>query len=154
MSRQNKIITAVSPRVAKIGYKFILNAPAEECKSCKLYRVCAGNSSLKVGRSYKIVEVREAHHKCLLDEDGVVIVAVVEAEYNVLIPINYAVEGAIITFNPKPKSNVCNICKYESLCHPEAFKKGDKIIISKLMSNKVNCEYAGKLVLASCLRAF
>ncbi len=93
----NKIVTLIGRKQAKIGYKFTFLKPAnKECEKCKLYTSCIEN--LKEGQTYEIVAIRKKFHECPVHEDGVQIVEVKEKEKIALIESKIAFEGAIITF--------------------------------------------------------
>ncbi|MEM3832805.1 MAG: UPF0179 family protein [Thermoprotei archaeon] len=128
-----KIITLVGPGMARIGEKFIFTGPVDECRNCKLFSACAGNSQLEVGRIYEILKIRPMKHKCLISEDGVVAVEVAEATITLMIPAKYAVEGLIITFQPQPVSSELQPA---DLFKPEGLKPGDKIKIIKVWKEK------------------
>ncbi|MHA1297848.1 MAG: UPF0179 family protein [Candidatus Helarchaeota archaeon] len=138
-----KIITLIGKKQAKIGYKFtFLKTPNEECRNCKLYTTCIAN--LKEGQSYEIIEVRKKVHDCPVHEDGVQIVEVKELPLIALIDSKMGFSGAIITF----RSPNCEeySCKLYEKCNT-LLKNNQKYKILEILGDQ-DCKLGNKLKLA------
>ena len=136
-----KIITLIGNKQAKIGYKFLHLGHLKQCEECKLFQVCMKN--LKPDREYEVIEVRPKKHECLIHEDGVTVVGVKERAIKTLLPGKIAFEGAKITFHP----NTCNNmdCEFYKLCNVN-IKEGEKCRIEEIDSQKkIKCENNLKL---------
>jgi len=135
------IITLIGVRQAKKGLKFIHEPSSEKCKDCQLYRVCIEN--LERGRVYEIVGLRNKKFPCLLHDEGVRVVEVVESDIASTVPQKSALEGATITFHAQNCEN--QFCKFKSLCEPVGLFDGDKCQIVKV-ENKIECPLGYDLV--------
>ncbi len=117
--------------MARVGEKFVFTGPADECHNCKFFLSCTGNPQLEIGRIYEILKIRSIKHECLISEDGVVAVEVVEAPITLMIQSKYAIEGLTITFQPVSVKS-----QQPDLFKPEGLKPGDKIKIVKVWKEK------------------
>ncbi|ABL87866.1 conserved hypothetical protein [Pyrobaculum islandicum DSM 4184] len=119
-----KIITLVSREQAVIGHRFRVVSIPDECKSCKLYAVCLGK--LTPGRSYEVIEIRPSlGQRCKITGEEVVPVVAAELPIVGLVPLNKALEGAIVTFEGE-----CKGCKD---CPDNIVKPGEKIKIIRVL---------------------
>jgi len=138
---EEKIITLIGKKQAKIGYKFLHLGHLKQCEECKLFQVCMKN--LKQDREYEVIEVRSKKHECLIHEEGCTVVGVKERAISTLIPAKIAFEGAKITF----QSIICNNmdCEFYNKCKVK-IKSGQKCRIEEIDSKiKVNCKKNHKL---------
>ncbi len=118
-----KRVTLLSREQAEVGHKFRLLTIPEECKACRLFPVCLGK--LTPGRSYRVVEVRHSMgQKCKITDGEMVPVVVEELPMVGLVPLNKALEGAVVTFEGECVG--CEKC-------PEGVRVGDKIKIVKIL---------------------
>ncbi|MEM1597221.1 MAG: UPF0179 family protein [Pyrobaculum sp.] len=119
-----RLVTLVSKEQAEAGQRFRVFSVPDECKKCKLYSVCLGR--LVPGRSYKIVEVRPSMgQRCLITGGEMVPVVVEEAPIVGLLPLNKALEGAVVTFEGE-----CEGCEG---CPGEVVQRGEKVKVVKVV---------------------
>ncbi len=97
-----RILTLIGEGQAKVGHVFKLFSIPEECKRCRLFNICIAR--LKVGRKYRVVEVRRVNlprlDRCLLT--GECLVPVVVEELPIVVAIPYQpniIEGIVVTYN-------------------------------------------------------
>ncbi len=69
------LVTLIGEKLAKADNIFTYIGPINECKNCKLKTVCF---NLKVGRKYKITNIRDKRHNCNVHEGTVIVVEVQE----------------------------------------------------------------------------
>ncbi len=96
-----RILTLIGEGQAKVGHVFKLYSIPEECKRCRLYNICIAR--LKVGRKYRVVEVRRVNlprpDKCLLTGENLVPVVVEELPVVVALPYqSNLIEGVVVTY--------------------------------------------------------
>ena len=142
------MITIVGKKQAREGFVFLHKGKPEKCSDCKFCKVCV--EKLEPNRVYEVIEVREQQMPCLLHEDGAQVVVVQEAAIRTTIPVKWAFEGAVVTFQPRE----CNYpeCESYSLCNPVGIIPGDrcKIVESK---GRVACQTeTGRLLAIVLLR--
>jgi len=123
-------VTLIGMRLAKVGTEFAFNGPTSECEGCKLKNTCM---NLDVGRRYRIVGTRDAHHECPLHDGGVYAVEVVESPIIAAIESRKALVDAKISFEP-PKCDKKD-CRIYDLCHPFGLRSGDKCTISSILGD-------------------
>lgn len=93
-----KIVTLVGSKLAKVGEEFVFLGAAEKCRQCKLKNSC---TNLEVGRRYLVEKVREEiKHDCEVHEDGVRVVEVREPAVKALVEAKRALKGSKIIFEP------------------------------------------------------
>ncbi|MHA1377684.1 MAG: UPF0179 family protein [Candidatus Helarchaeota archaeon] len=140
---QEKIVTLIGQKQAKIGYAFtFLKSPNEECRRCKLYTTCITN--LKEGQTYEIVKVRKKIHDCPVHKDGVQVVEVIELPKIALIDSKLAFEGAIITY----RCPYCEDfkCEFYEKCNT-VLENEQKYKILEILGEQI-CKLGKKLKLA------
>ncbi|MGQ4915019.1 MAG: UPF0179 family protein [Candidatus Asgardarchaeia archaeon] len=128
-------ITLLSKSVAKEGYRFQYFGEASACKKCEFYHIC--HEKMENGRVYEVIKVRKNKEQfCKLVDDYVVPVEVDEVEHEILINVEKAIEGAVITYTPL----VCSEydCEYKPLCNPIGLFDKDRVQIIKILSS-VEC---------------
>jgi len=69
------LVTLIGEKLARNDAEFIYIGPNNECRNCKLKTVCF---NLKIGRKYKITNIREKKHNCNVHEGTVIVVEVQE----------------------------------------------------------------------------
>jgi len=119
-------VTLVDTHSAKEGYTFIHYGAAEECRECRLRKVCVEN--LESGRRYRIICVREQKHTCALYGE-VVVVEVEEAEVEACLEKRVALIGATLSFSPIECDRV--LCENYIYCVPEGLSAGDRVVVSQ-----------------------
>lgn len=127
-----RIVTLVSKEQAQLNHRFRILAIPDECKDCRLYQVCLGR--LTPGRSYRIVEIRPSMgQSCKITGGEMVPVVVEEAPIVGLVPLNKALEGAIVTFEGE-----CEGCRD---CPTGVVRRGEKIKVIKVLG-RIKCNGA------------
>jgi len=134
-------VTLVGKLLAKTGNLFLYAGPAEECKECKLFKLC---HSLKEGWTYRIVKVRKVSHRCPVHFDGVSVVEVEELPLELAIPRKEAIEGAIITVKGRKCRKFSPGCAERWECNNPYLKKS-KVKILKVLG-PVDCGTGEDLV--------
>lgn len=94
------IITLIGEKIATNDTEFTYFGPTNECKDCKLKNVCF---NLKIGRRYRITNVRDKRHPCNVHEGNVAVVEVEELPIVTSINKSYS-EG----YKGKIEKNNCN----------------------------------------------
>ena len=137
------VITLLGVGQARVGVRFLHEGATSLCEGCKYSNVCLGN--IEEGRVYVVEEVLENILPCPVHEGGVRAVRVVEADILTAIPVEVAVEGAVIRL----KFRKCDEldCPNRNLCYPLGLKDGDKCKILEL-GEKVECREGSNLVKA------
>jgi hypothetical protein len=145
--KKRRIITLISAKQARKGFKFVFHTSSAQCENCGYYHVCI--ESLESGRVYQVTSLRKNIFPCPLHEEGVRVVEVVEAKALTAIPSKLAVEGATIVF----KTQLCKeiTCKNAVLCRPVGLVDGDKCIIVEV-KGKLDCIEGSSLVKAKLRR--
>jgi uncharacterized protein (UPF0179 family) len=134
------MITVIGERQAKIDGQFIYLGPLTDCKECKLKGVCF---NLDAGALYRIVEVRDVKHDCMVHEDGVRVVKVEKESMVGAIAKKGALEGTTITYEVIKCDHLG--CEHYHLCHPLGIDKGHKARIAKIKGD-LECAEGKKLV--------
>ena len=101
ISTGKRVLTLIGEGQARIGHVFKLISIPEECRRCRLYNACM--AKLKVGRRYRVVEVRKINlpriEKCLLTGENLIPVMVEELPILLAIPYTHnIIEGVVTTF--------------------------------------------------------
>jgi len=104
------LVTLIGEKLAKVDNEFIYIGPNNECRNCKLKTVCF---NLKVGRKYKITNVREKRHNCNVHEGTVAVVEVKELPITTSIDKNLS-EGSTVSIEKKECDNIG--CENYDLC--------------------------------------
>lgn len=141
VKKSKSIITLIGVRQAKKGLKFVHQMLSEKCVGCQLYRVCIEN--LEQGRVYEIVSLRDRKFPCVLHDEEVRVVEVVESDIISAVPQKLALEGAIITFYAQNCEN--QNCGFKTLCKPIGLFDGDKCQIVKV-EDRIECPLGYELV--------
>jgi uncharacterized protein (UPF0179 family) len=125
------LVTLIGEKLAKNETEFIYIGPNNECRNCKLKTVCF---NLKIGRKYKITNIREKRHSCNLHDGTVAVVEVQE------MPILTAIEKKHTEGDKTKISNrECrNIgCENYELCNITSNK--DKTFVIKKIIDSLDC---------------
>jgi len=130
------ILTLIGEGQAKIGHIFKIYSIPEECRRCPLYQACM--SKLKIGRRYRIVEVRKVNlpriEKCLLTGEALIPVVVEELPIKIAVPYSpNIIEGVITTYTVIDEK-----CQSRLSEDYNAIKSGTKIKVLKIL-NTVEC---------------
>ena len=125
------LVTLIGEKIAKNDTEFIYIGPNNECRNCKLKTVCF---NLKIGRKYKITNIRDKRHSCNIHEGTVAVVEVQE------MPIITAIEkkiseGSKTKINNKECKSIG--CKYYELCSIPLNK--DKNFLVKKIIEDIDC---------------
>jgi len=131
------LVTLIGEKIAKVENEFKYLGPNNECRNCKLKTVCF---NLKVGRNYKITNVRDKRHNCNVHEGTVVVVEVQE------LPIITSIDKDLSKGEKTKieKKNCDNIgCKYYEICNVD-FQKDKEYTITKI-SETIKCPLGYKL---------
>ncbi len=123
------MITLIGNNLADKGLRFMQYGAASQCDKCRFKVTCI--DSLEEGRLYKIREVKNTEHPCMVHEGGKVkVVDVEKADIKVAIDSKRAFEGSNIVFNPP---NCDEDCSLREVCFPEGLYSKDKCKIIKKM---------------------
>jgi hypothetical protein len=107
------LVTVVGEQQCRIGFEFVFGGPLADCRECKVKNVCF---HLEPNRHYKVTEIRDVHHDCLIHEGGVRVVEVEKLPTKGALPKSAAVEGSMITFD---ETNCERLgCANYRLCRP------------------------------------
>ncbi len=120
-------ITLVGERQAVVGHEFVYRGPQPECRGCRVKAACLNQD---VGRRYRIARVREVSHPCLLNEERARVVEVEAAPPRCSLPVQVAVEGAIVGYEPLVCANAA--CPNYRLCHPVGIAEGQRIRVNEV----------------------
>lgn len=130
------MITLIGTNLAEKGLEFRHYGGASACQKCRFKSTCI--DTLEEGRIYRIEEVKDTEHPCLIHEGGKVRVVVVEkAPIKALIDSKIAFEGSNIIFKPVKCEDQCI---EKELCAPEGLYIDDRCkIIKNLGKSEVRC---------------
>ena len=125
------LVTLIGEKLAKVDNIFTYLGPNNECRNCKLKTVCF---NLKVGRNYKITNIRDKKHNCNVHEGTAVVVEVEKQPIITAIDKKHT-EGS----KTKIENNDCdNIgCKNYDLCKIDLQK--DKNYVIKKIHGDIEC---------------
>jgi len=104
------LVTLIGEKLAEEDMEFTYIGPNNDCRNCKLKTVCF---NLKIGRKYKITNVRDKKHSCNVHEGPAVVVEVKELPITTGIDKKY-IEGEKTTFNQKPCESIG--CEHYEIC--------------------------------------
>lgn len=131
------LVTLIGEKIAEENMEFVYIGPNNDCRNCKLKNVCF---NLKVGRRYKIINIRDKKHSCNVHEGLAVVVEVKELPIITSIDEKYS-EGDITTFDKKPCDSIG--CAYYDICKINLSKE-KKYEIVKIF-DKITCPISKKL---------
>lgn len=126
-------LTVVGNVLAKKGLVFVYMGPSNECKECKVKNICF---HLQKGARYKVKDVRDVKHECLLHEDGVKVVEVERVPTPGALDKKTAIDGSNITL-ALPKCRDFS-CKSRPLCFATGLENGQRLKIIKV-KRKLKC---------------
>ncbi|MFA0832511.1 MAG: UPF0179 family protein [Methanobacterium formicicum] len=123
------MITLIGNNLAEKGLKFMHYGAASQCDTCRFKATCI--ESLEEGRIYRIREVKNTEHPCMVHDSGKVkVVDVEKAIIKAAINSKRAFEGSNIVFSPPECDQECSL---RELCFPEGLYPEDKCKIAKKM---------------------
>jgi hypothetical protein len=130
------MITLIGNELAEKGLKFMHYGAANQCEKCRFKVTCI--DSLEGGRMYKIREVKNTEHHCMVHNSGKVkVVDVEKATIKTAIDSKRAFEGSNIVFS---SPNCKEDCSIRELCFPDGLYHEDKCkIIKKMGQPKEKC---------------
>jgi uncharacterized protein (UPF0179 family) len=142
------VITLVGKNIAKIGYSFTHLGGTEICTECPLFKACV--DPLEKNTTYKIIEIREKEHTCLIDNQIMVICDVKETNDTVTVENQKYLENMII----QRSSIKCDeiLCEYYDNCIHPRYNKITRVKIQKLIK-KINCPISLDLILVEARKA-
>ncbi|UCH02098.1 MAG: UPF0179 family protein [Candidatus Bathyarchaeota archaeon] len=140
-------ITLIGLKQAKKCFTFVYEGAAEECKDCNLFTVCISN--IESGRIYKITNTRNKIFHCIIHEEGVKVVEVVELDIEGVIESKLAFLGGIISYFPQECKRLS--CINYGSCLPQGVRKGEKYKILEI-KGKIKCPLDQSFVLAKLQR--
>lgn len=135
------LITLIGDSHARVGNRFYYMGPTEECKDCRLRNVCF---NLDIGSLYEITQLRDTKHPCTLREGEVRVVQVDKVPFKAAIPKKLAIDGSVITFEPRTCNNIG--CENRAFCCPVNLNSGDKHAIDEIIGD-VRCPEGEALTL-------
>jgi uncharacterized protein (UPF0179 family) len=151
MSKDNTVVTSekenevlislVGNRQAKEGFVFLHHGSIEECKDCKLFKICL--AKLESGRIYEIVGIRDKNFKCKIHDEGVRVVELRKADTEASIEKRLAFEGVTITYKQQECQD--SSCLDYKACTPLGLKNGDKCKVIKI-GDLIKCPREKSLV--------
>jgi uncharacterized protein (UPF0179 family) len=128
------MITLIGEDLAKKNLTFLFNGPVKECETCRFKSSCV--ESLKEGRLYKILNVKENEQPCPVHDRGKVkVVEVEEAEITAFIDAKKSFKGSTLVYN-KPDCTVN--CVYHEFCFPEGLKEDYKCTITDVVEKHID----------------
>jgi len=127
-----RIITLVSYIAAVKGYTFLFTGGGEECKNCRLRKVCI--DKLKKWHVYRVTKVLNVRNRCPINK-WVVTVEVEEVPVRAAIPKKYGVEGLIFQYK---KVRCEPNCPNKDVCSPPTLPGTAKVKVLKVY-NKIRC---------------
>jgi len=125
------LITLIGEKLAKKDAEFVYLGPNNECKNCKLKTVCF---NLKLGRRYKITNIRDKKHNCNIHEGNAAVIEVEE------LPIITSIDKKINEGkNTKIEKKSCNSigCFYYEICNI-TIQKDKKYTVKKILE-EIEC---------------
>jgi uncharacterized protein (UPF0179 family) len=142
------ILTLLGTKQARVGLTFLQCGAVENCKECKLLKVC---QKLEPGRVYEVVKSRGIIHPCAIHEGGVTLVEVREALITTMIDARSCFPGALIVYTPQ-KCEQLN-CERYGECNPAGLNERDKCRIEEIVLKAGGqCSLGKQLVLCRLRR--
>jgi uncharacterized protein (UPF0179 family) len=143
------ILTLVGTKQAKIGLIFLHCGAVENCKECKLLKVC---QKLEPGRVYEVVKSRGILHQCAVHEDGVTLVEVKEASILAALDSRSCIPGASIVYAPKKCGHID--CERMEECSPLGLHEGDRCKVEEIVGKMASkCPIGEQLTICRLRRA-
>ncbi|NPA22786.1 MAG: hypothetical protein GXO23_00610 [Crenarchaeota archaeon] len=130
-----RLLTLIGEGQARVGHIFKIFSIPDECRRCPLFQACM--AKLKVGRRYRVVEVRRVNlprvERCLLTGEALTPVIVEELPLKIAIPYTpNVIEGVVTMFNV-----IDERCQRRLSEDFNAIKPGTKIRILKILGSSV-----------------
>ncbi len=125
------LVTLIGEKLAKKEAEFIYLGPNNECRNCKLKTVCF---NLKIGRKYKITNIRDKRHNCNIHEGTVAVVEVQETPILTTIEKKLS-EGSKTKIDNKECKSIG--CENYELC--SILLNKDKIFVVKKVFENIEC---------------
>ena len=120
-------ITIVGEKLAKKDEEFIFIGPQNDCKNCKLKNICF---NLKQYYQYKITNIRDKRHSCIVHAGDAIVVEVEEQPIETSIDKKYT-KGSVITYDDKECDE--KLCANYDLCTNKALEPGKKYLITEIL---------------------
>lgn len=134
------LVTLIGEKLAEEKLEFIYLGPQNDCRNCKLKTVCF---NLKLGRRYKINNIREKRHSCTIHEGTAAVIEVEELPIRTSIDKKLS-EGANTKIEKKPCNNIG--CENYEYCSIE-LQKDKNYKITKIIK-EIKCPIGYELQLA------
>ena len=135
-------ITLIGTTLARPGLEFVYQGALVACAHCKVKKAC---NTLRVGRKYRILSVRNTRHDCHVHLNGVSAVECVESPVVALIGADMAIVNSRILFECTCTRTEC---KAYDLCRPDGIVEGDRYLVHEVLGNPpAPCEKARALKL-------
>lgn len=136
---RKRVVTLIAKEQAINGMIIKLYSIPDTCRTCRLYDTCLGK--LKLGRTYRIVEVRRINlpvtYRCLLTGEVLTPVIVEEEPIVIAIPESVGViEGVTLTYH---KVSIDKKCLSKYLYRIYNLNDGVKIRIVRIL-DRIVCE--------------
>ncbi len=130
MAEQKPKVTLIGRCLAEVGLEFVYEGDAQECKTCKLLKVC---HNLQPGKKYQVVGIRKnTDQGCPVHLGGICAVEVIEAPVVTLIPADRAILNSRIHYeSPCTRTD----CRSYALCHPDGIIDGEKYMVARVLGN-------------------
>ena len=136
------IITLVSYIAAVEGYTFFFTGGSEECRKCRLRKVCI--DKLRKGHVYRVTKVMNIRNQCPINK-WVVTVEVEEVPVRAAIPKKYGVEGLIFHYRKIPCGRNC---PNKEVCSPQLLPDEAKVKVIKVYS-RIKCRNVSEPLVAA-----
>ncbi|MHA1345101.1 MAG: UPF0179 family protein [Candidatus Heimdallarchaeaceae archaeon] len=138
------IITLVEKEVAELNYTFTHIGSSKICDNCPLKKVCVG--VLKENHSYKVVEIKQKKHTCLIENQPMMVCVVEEADYTISVEKQKYLENMILKRNSLKCKEI--LCENYDYCMSPLFDVTSKIKIKSILG-KLNCPLDFDLILVN-----
>lgn len=146
MAELKSKVTLIGTELAKTGLEFIYEGMVPECESCPVKKAC---NNLKVGKRYRVMDVRPTTHACPVHLNGARTVEVLESPISALISADMAIRNTKIHYEFSCNRENCG--NYD-LCHPEGIVEGEKYIVIDVLGNAPDiCEKGRNLQLVELM---
>lgn len=131
------LVTLIGEKLALKDSEFVYLGPNNDCRNCKIKTVCF---NLKVGRKYKITEIRDKKHSCKIHEGSASVIEVQELPIITTVDKNLS-EGS----KTKIEKGECNSvgCVHYNICNIK-LQKDKQYGITKII-NDIECPLGYKL---------
>ncbi len=126
------IVTLIGEKLSIKDLEFTYLGPNNDCRNCQLKNVCF---NLKIGRKYKITNVRDKKHVCNVHEGAVKVVEVEELPIKATINKNLS-KGTKTKATKKECKSIG--CDFHNICTNIAIQK-DKTYEIKKTNGKIPC---------------